>query len=236
MNRDIVKILQEIRETDDPEQIHELISEALEIDSHDPMVLLLAAEFSSDAYERLSFLDHAIRHTEHHLAEENMFDAGNENDLLEHPLTDLLTKMVSLRFHSFMDLNYYHQAVHEYLQLQTLEANEAYDDERVMLACLFGNYLQLAQDLHEQYSIPPFTISYPYAVMLYNHGNEETGLAIFENLLQTIPKLKAFFTQLTFGETPTPESEEDYILLNTLLQISNFTPEAFTNIVGNSHN
>lgn len=236
MNRDIVQILQEIRETSDPEEIHNLISEALEIDSHDPMVLLLAAEFSNDPYERLSFLDHGIRHTEHHLAEEHMFDDGNEDALLEHPLAGLLTKMVSLRFHSFMDLNYYHQAVHEYLQLQTLEANEAYDDERVMLACLFGNYLQLAQDLNEQYSIPPFTISYPYAVMLYNHGNEETALAIFDNLLQNIPKLKTFFTQLSFGETPTPESEEDYILLNTLLQISSVTPAAFTDKVGSTHN
>lgn len=231
MKKEILQILQEINEAHDPQKIEELIGRALEIDSHDPMVLLLAAEFSHDPYERLSFLDHGIRHLEHHLAEEDMFSQANFEQLATHPLGDILVKNIALRFNTFMDLNYLHQAINEYVQLTSLEGNDVHDDARGVMASLYIGYFELAQDIYNGYESAPFTIAYPYSVFLYKQGHEKEALGIFENLLDYVPNLKDYFLKLSYGETPIAESEEDYALLNTLLQTSSLTPDAFSNLV-----
>lgn len=235
MKKELQEILTQISETKDPDQIHDLIESALEMDSHDPVVLLLAAEFSHDPYERLSLLDHSIRHLEHHLHEDGYFDENEDDDNDIHPIENILAKSVELRFNTFMDLNYYHQAMHEYIQLLSLNEDTPYADERAMIACLYTGHTELAQEIYEGYEVAPFSVSFPYAISLYNEGEETEAIGLFENLLDFVPSLKGFIGQLVHGETPMPQTEEDYAVLNVLFQTASMTPVAFIEIAHPHH-
>ncbi len=235
MKKELQEILTQISESKDPDQIHDLIESALEMDSHDPVVLLLAAEFSHDPYERLSLLDHSIRHLEHHLHEDGYFEENEDDDYDIHPIENILAKSVELRFNTFMDLNYYHQAMHEYIQLLSLNEDIPYADERAMIACLYTGHTELAQEIYEGYEVAPFSVSFPYAISLYNEGEETEAIGLFENLLDFVPSLKGFIGQLVHGETPMPQTEEDYAVLNVLFQTASMTPVAFIEIAHPHH-
>ena len=231
MKKEILQILQKINEAQDPIKIEKLITKALEIDEHDPMVLLLAAEFSNDLYERLNFLDHGIQHLEQTLYEEGLFDEENIHQINDHPLGALLIKKLKLRFNTFMDLDYYHQAIAEYVQILNLEENDSIEDERAILASLYIKQYELAHEIFDNYETAPFTIAFPYSIILHQMGHEKEAQDIIYNLIDYVPNFKTFFTQLSYDETPLPQSEEDFILLNTILATLNLIPEDFLNII-----
>ena len=76
---DIDEILDTAYESDDPDEIAELVERALELDPYNTEALLMKADLTEDDEERLSILDQALEEARRHFRENGLSD----DDILE---------------------------------------------------------------------------------------------------------------------------------------------------------
>lgn len=194
-------LLNQIEASTDAEETNQLLEEAFQLDHHDPRVLYLVAENTEDPYERLSLLDHSLRHARHDLSHLGFFSDTHVGYFASYPEGLSYVKSLALRLSTLMQIQYDFQATADLNEILYLDNSDSQNVRALgILLGLRINNFPLAQSIYDEFEDRGFDMDFPYAVLLHANGETESAKSILVNHLEQTPHFKTILQALVANE------------------------------------